>query len=89
MANPRNPSTTASHLFPPCAAGKVAAFGDGECRDMHCRMDLALMALADLVEVLIRCVDDRYGRAMAWISAAVGCAILLALPVLIFLRLVR
>lgn len=88
---------TASHLFPPCAAGKVeakanrqlAAFGDGECRDMHCGMDLALMALADLVEVLIRCVDDRYGRAMAWIATAVGCAILLALPVLIFLRLVR
>jgi uncharacterized membrane protein YdbT with pleckstrin-like domain len=52
-------------------------------------MDLTLMALVDLVEASVRFVDDRYGRAMAWAVAVVGCVVVLAIPVLIILWVVR
>lgn len=52
-------------------------------------MDLAYAALVDLVEGAIRYVDNRYGRALAWTVSILGGAVLIAVPLGIFLWLAR
>ena len=51
--------------------------------------DIALSALVDIIETLIRYVDERYGRAVAWAVSILGCSILIGLPALIIFWLVR